>query len=341
MNIGMMTAWNQDAGPAICAQLLARQWMKDGHKVKIFSYVLSGFHGTAIVDKDEEFVHRCFSVKEDGYLDPKPILECNFDIFITNDLGMFPMAELARVFPLIKRTAKTINIIHESILPVESSFYNFDWDKIVCFDKRYKNFLSRAYPSQLISIIPHPIYPWRYGDKINTRKKLNLPLDKYILFVFGQKLGEKLRILGSLRVLSKRYNILLLIVSLQSPGHLKENGLTIEFRKEAPDLDRLYDYLHAADVLIINKGLLEKNVVVPTTIYQCLGSGCPILAYDSNLVELIPETVVIRYRTYEELGKNLIRCFEDEEWMKKLRRDQEDYVKKYSPERIARAYLAV
>jgi len=341
MNIGIMTAWNQNAGPAICAQLLARQWVKEEHNVKIFSYILSDFHGTAIVGEDEDFVYRCFSARGKGFLDPRPILENRFDIFMANDVGMFPMDELCKIFSLIKRSAKTINIIHESGPSPNPSFYNFDWDRIVCFDQRYKDFLSKIYSPDLITIIPHPLYPWRPGDKIEARKKLNLPLDKYILFVFGQGLDEKLRILGNLRVLSKKYNIVLLIVSLEEPGPLKENGLTIEYRKQAPDLYTLYDYLYSADALIINKGLGEGKVVISTTIYQCLGSGRPILTYDSELVETVPDCVVIKYKTYEEFEKKLIKCFEDKAWIKKIIQAQEDYVKRHSPDKIAKEYLSL
>ena len=339
MKIGMMSAWNQDAGPAICAELIGRQWVEDGHNVRIFSYIPSDLHGIAIVGKDEEFVCRCFSTGGKGYLDPRPILECNFDVFITNNLGMFPMDELVKIFPLIKRTAKAVNIIHESGIPSNPSFYNFDWDRIVCFDARYKNFLSKVYPPGLINIIPHPLHPWEPGDKIEARKKLNLPLDRHILFIFGQGLGEKLKIFGSLRVLSRRYNILLVIVSLQPPGPLEENGLKIEFRKEIPDLDRLYDYLHAADALIINRGLGERKVVVSTTIFQTLGSGCPVLAYDSNFVENIPDEVIIKYRSSENFEAKLARLFEEGDVRDRLKRAQEEYVRGHSPEKIAKAYL--
>lgn len=339
MKIGMMSAWNQDAGPSICAELLGRQWVKEKHKVKIFSYIFSDFHGTAIVGKDEDYVYRCFSTGRKGYLDSRPILESRLDLFVVQDLGMLPMDELFKVFPLIKRSAKTINVIHDSGLSSNPSFYQFCWDKIVCFDERYKRFLTEVYPDELIKIIPHPLYPWRTGDRQEARKRLNLPQDKHILLVFGQGLDEKLRIVGTLRELSKKYNILLLIVSLQEPGPLKGNGLEIEIRKEAPDLEKLYDYLHAADALVINKGLGENKVVVSTTAYQCLGSGCPILAYDSNLLETIPDNMIIKYGNYEEFGADLVNLFEDKGTVKGLRQIQEDYVNKNSPERIAKAYL--
>lgn len=340
MNIGMMTAWNQDAGPAICAELIGREWVKDGHNVKIFSYIRSGLHGTAIVGKDEDFVYRCFSTNRKGYLDPAPILESNLDLFVTNGLGMFPMDGLAKIFPLIKRKAKTVNIIHESRLPSDTSFYDFDWDGIICFDTRYKSFLRRVYPPELITIIPHPLHPWKPGDKTEARKKLNLPLDKRIVFVFGHTLNKKLEISGSLRVLSKRHNILLLIASLYEPPEVsKETDLEIEFRKEAPDLVRLYDYLHAADALVINNGIEEGRAVVSTTIFQTLGAGCPVLACDSNPVETVPDEVIIKYRSYEEFEKKLALLFESPDVAKALKKAQEEYVREHSPQKIGKGYI--
>ncbi len=56
MKIGMMTAWNQDAGPAIHAELVGREWVKMDHELRIFSFLKSDFHGTAIVDQDEEYM---------------------------------------------------------------------------------------------------------------------------------------------------------------------------------------------------------------------------------------------------------------------------------------------
>jgi hypothetical protein len=339
MKIGMMTAWNQDAGPSICSELIGRQWKKDGHQVKIFSFLPTDFHGTAIVGKDEDYVYRCFSTIRKGELDPRLILESKLDLFIAQDLGMFPMDELVKIFPLIKRTAHTVNVIHDAGLSPKPSFYQFDWDKIVCFDERYRNFVRKVYDDKLIKIIPHPLKPWRPGDKKEARKKLKLPQNKYILFVFGQGLDEKLRILGSLRSLSKKYDIFFLVVSLQKVDVLKGNGVEIEIREEAPDLKKLYDYLYAADALIVNKGLSEDKVVVSTTVYQCLGSGCPIFAFDSNLVETIPDNVIIKYKTYEEFEKELANFFNNKKRVKELRDTQENYVKENSPEKIAKAYL--
>lgn len=339
MKIGMMAAWNQDAGPSINAELIGREWVRQGHEVRIFSFIPSDIHGKAIVGKDEEYVFRCFSTRNKGYLEPKPILEFAPDLFIVQDLGMLPMDEFAKVFSMVKKTAKTVNVIHDCVLSNDPSFYQFEWDKIVCFDNRYKDFLKKLYNEEIITIIPHPCNPWNPGNKEEARKKLDLSLDGYILFVFGQKLNEKLWVINSLKDLSEIFDLSLLIVSLEEPVPLKRKDLKIYFRKEAPDIKRLYDYLYAVDALIVNKEIMRKNIVISTTAFQCLGSGCPILAYASRLVEEFSDDVIIKYKVFDELEEKLKILFEDEEFRAGLQLAQKDFVERYSPDKIAEAYL--
>lgn len=339
MKVGMMTAWNQDAGPSICAELTGREWVRAGHEVRVFSFISSDIHGSAIVGRDEDFVCRCFSTREKGYLDPRPMLEFRPDIFVVQDIGVMPMDELAKVFPRLRKSAKTVHVVHEAELSAIPSFYQFDWDAIVCFDKRYEEFLARAFDKKSITIIPHPLYQWRPGDRVATRQKLGLPQDRRIVLIFGHCLQEKLLILGSLRQLAKRFDLLLLIVSIHGRGPIKGNGVEVEIRKEAPNWERLYEYLHAADVLVVNKGLTERKVVVSTTVYQCLGAGTPVFSYDSSLVETIPDDVIVKYRNYGEFETSLADLFENEKKAEQLRRAQKRYVREYSPENIARAYF--
>ena len=124
MRIGMMTAWNQDAGPAIHAELIGREWVKMGYDVRIFSFIKSDFHGTAIISQDEEYVIRCFSTSraERPFLDARPFIEFHPDFFITQDIGMLPMDKLAKILPAISRKAKTVTVIHDRMLSSNPSF---------------------------------------------------------------------------------------------------------------------------------------------------------------------------------------------------------------------------
>ena len=104
-------------------------------------------------------------------------------------------------------------VFHEGGPPVDSLYYKFDWDAIVCFDMRYVEFISKYFPRDIIHIIPYPCHPLRIGNKKEARRKLDLPLDKKIVFSYGFRLKNMLVVLPVLEKLSKRLPIIYLIVA--------------------------------------------------------------------------------------------------------------------------------
>ncbi|MGQ9543570.1 MAG: hypothetical protein ACUVTM_05755 [Candidatus Bathyarchaeia archaeon] len=335
MKIGMMSAWNLDAGPSIHAELIGREWVKMGHKLHVFSFLRSDYHGTVFVREDEDYVHRCFGTR--GDLDPRPILRSDFNYFIVQDLCMLPKDDLGKIYHHIKRKAKTINIIHDAELSSNPSFYQFDWDAIVCFDDRYRMFLREVYPENQIYTIPYPCHPVVKGDKIVARRMLGLPEDKKILLVFGQRVRGDLEMIRSISSLGRKYSILLLIVSIHAEGLVEAENIQVGVRREAPRIDELYNYLHAADALILNRRV-EKGAVISSTAHQCLGAGCPIVALDSPFFEYFKDEV-LKYRTSGEFEDNLIEVFEGGEKVRRSLRAAEKYVKENSSEKIAERYL--
>ncbi|MEM2106941.1 MAG: hypothetical protein QXV46_03915 [Candidatus Bathyarchaeia archaeon] len=335
MKIGMMSAWNLDAGPSIHAELVGREWVRRGHMLHVFSFVKSDYHGTVFVKEDENYVYRCFGTR--GGLDPRPILKSDFNYFIAQDLCMLPKDELGKIFHHIRKKAKTINIIHDAELSPNPSFYQFEWDAIVCFDNRYRGFLREVYPEDQIHMIPYPCHPILKGDKKEARRSLGLPEDNKILLVFGQRIRDDLEMIRSISNLGRKYSITLLIVSVHAAGLVEAENIHVEVRCEAPGIDRLYDYLHAADALILNRRA-DKRAVISSTAHQCLGSGCPILALDSPFFEYFKDEV-IKYRTSGEFEENLIDVFEGGEKVKKSLRAAERYVEENSAERIAERYI--
>jgi len=345
MKIGMMGGWNTDSGASFLAELIGRPWVEEGHDLTVFTFYDYAFHGTQIIGVDEEYVIRCFTVS--GYtpntLNPVPFLTTDYDIFVVQDLGMLPKDLLGKIFHRIKKKAKTVNVIHDGKLAEDPAFYQFDWDAIVCFDERYKNFLAKAYDPDKIHIIPYPCYPSAKGDKVKARKKLGLPIDKKIVFGFGPAAKTGVEVLPSIAELSRDYPILLLVVTrdktgIQEFGKLqKEEFMEIELREEAPDIKRLFDYLHASDALIFNKES-ASNVVVSSTVLQCLGSGCPIVARDSNYVEYLDKEVM-KYSSEEELKKKLCSIFEESKEYKTTMKVAEEYVKRNSAQAIGKQYI--
>lgn len=340
MKIGMMTAWNQDAGPSIHAELIGREWVKMGHELRIFSFLKSDFHGTAIVGQDEEYVLRCFttSTAERPFWDARPFVEFHPDIFITQDLGMLPMDALAKIFHLIKKEAKTITVIHDRMLSSNPSFYQFEWDAIVCSDKRYVEFLKEAYPEEKIYVIPHPYNKWRAGDKIRARKKLDLPLDKKIILNFGQRVKDFKETLPAISELQSNYPILVLVVTKKEIEELRrETTLPIEIREESPCIERVYEYLHASDAMVLHHKSIE-GIVYSSTTYQCLGSGCPVVALNSNFFQ--PFGVeVLKYDDLDGLKECLIDIFKEGKRYKTAKLLAERVVKRNTPQEIATNFI--
>lgn len=346
MRIGIMGAWNTDSGASIHTELLGRSLIEFGHEIVVFTFFKHSFHGTAIVGEDEEYVIRCFTVSSDKnpQLLATSFLINNYEFFVVEDLGMLPQDHLGKIFHWIKRKAKTINVIHDGNLKEAPSFYQFDWDAIVCFDKRYYNFLKLAYPEGIIHIIPYPCLPWKPGDMEKSRKELGLPLNKKIIFLFGPTSKHGADKFEVLKELSKDYPILILIVTKQAESlerwrKLKsENEELIEIRKEAPAIEKLYEYLYASDLLLYNKPSKAGIITVASTAFQCLGSGCPIVALDSSYVETLGNAVYM-HRDDEELKACAVSVFERDAKYGEVIKNAKDFVNKNSTINVARKFI--
>ncbi len=340
MKIAMMSAWNTDSGVSVHAELVGREWINMGHSLQIFTFFKHDFHGTTMVGKDEEFVVRCFTTSNHprAYLDPRPILSADYEIFVVQDLGMLPMDELAKIFYHIKKKVPTVSIVHDNQPSSNPSYYQFDWDRIVCFDQRYEAFLQKVHPADKIQIIPFPCHPVRKGDQMEARKRLGLPLKKKIILIFGQRIKEHLPLFPVIRELNSRISPLVLIVSQKDLDELQMvDGVEMEVRKESPTIEVLYDYLHASDVLILHRNPCE-GAVVSSAAFQCLGSGCPILASDSPFFETLKE-VVVTYSNLEEFKEMLVELLDKGERYQVYQNAMQGFVKRNSAEVIARQYI--
>jgi hypothetical protein len=345
MKIGIMGGWNTDSGASFHTELVGRAWRALEHETRVFTFYKHAFHGTQITGEDEEYVERCFTVS--GFsppaLDPRPFLTHSYEIFVVEDLGMLPKDLLGKIFHWIKTKAKTVNVIHDGELSDDPGFYQFPWDAIVCFDERYKNFLKAVYPEDKIHIIPYPCSPWLKGDKEKARQTLNLPQEKKIILSFGPASRFCYQLIPSLAALARAYPLLLLIVTRDKEiiGNFKKlkekKVLEIEIREEAPDLKRLYEYLHASDALLYNKESVPR-VVLSSTAFQCLGSGCPIIARASNYVEL-HGAEIMKYSSLEELEKALRSVFEKDASYTATLKAAEEYVKTNSALEVAQKFI--
>ena len=340
MKIAMMSAWNTDSGVSVHAELIGREWVKMGHQLQVFTFYHSDFHGTAIVAEDEDYVVRCFTTSGcvNPYLDPRPILSADYDVFVVQDLGMLPQDELAKIFHRIRKKASTITIIHDSGPSPDPSFYQFDWDRIVCFDYRYKAFLQNYHPVDRICTIPFPCHPLQKGNQQEARVKLGLPEKKKIILIFGQRVKEHLPLFPVIKEVNSHLPLLLLVVSQKDVDELKGlEGIEMEIRKESPPLALLYDYLHASDIVILHRNPCD-GVVVSSAAFQCLGSGCPILARQSPFFETLRE-VVITYSDFQEFKESLIDLLQRGEKYQSSQKSLEEFIKRNSAEAVAKKYI--
>jgi len=336
MKIGMMTAWNTDSGVTGYAEPIAKEWIKMGHEVTIFSHIEDDFHGEGFTGEDEDYVIRCVGTKKTKYLDPTPILTRKFDIFIVQDLRMLPVDNLTKIFPLIRRTAKTVHIVHESALPKEAWFYQLEWDKTVYFCKR-QVFLKSIYPDS--KLIHFPCFPRREKDKMEARKRLDLPLDKKIVYQFCQRGYHSF-----LRDLPEelKEKVTLLIVISPSYEFLEEEEpprWMIVRREEVLSHEKFDDYLFASDAVILHKFQSRYGGVISATTFQAIGTGCPILVPGQSDFFFPFKESLIKYTNLEDLKKTLVELTEDGERYKALQAKSMRFVNENSSEKIAEEYI--
>jgi hypothetical protein len=341
MKIVMMSRWNIPCGVSLHAELVGRAWVEMGYDLQVLAPVEWEDYRS---DVDEPYVKRCYrlpkSDRRGGYFfDSKSFVETEADIFVVQNLEILPMEDLLKVYPAIREKSKTVFVVHEGKPPKDPTFYRFEWDAIVCFDERYKGFLKKIYPEDKIFIIPYPCHPVAHGNKIEARQKLGLPLDKKILFNYGIGVYRHLHLLPTIKRVSLEYPLILLTLThIQDWYDLFDSVRSIypfiDLRKGDIPIRDLYTHLHAADALLVHKDSAEA-IVVPSTAYLCLGSGCPILAYDTNFFETFDHEVL----KYSDLGVALKEVFEESDRVKSTLARARQFVEMNSSSAIAGKFI--
>ena len=347
MKIAMMTRWNVPTGLASHAEPVGRAWLEMGHDLIVFAP--KGLDSYLMYHADEPFVHRCYMMdiweerkRPDYFFDPRPFLEEDYEVFLVEDAEITPMPELLGIFPQIKKKARTVLVVHEVGLPNAPNWYKFDWDAIVCFDARYKEFVARAFPEQRIAIIPFPCHPPAHGDKVEARRRLALPLDREIVLAYGFNVAENhTDLLPIMERLSRDYPLLFLMVSHHGirPASLPAFA---QFREEMPDDDRLYGYLFASDAYVyyVRPGDEKtRGVGVSSSVAFCLGAGRPVLAPSyCNFFDFSGKEV-IKYGGLEELEQRLREVFGCTELVKESLAAAETYAVRNSGREVAARFI--
>jgi len=253
------------------------------------------------------------------------------------------MPEQLKIFPKIKKKSKTLPVVHETGLPTDPNWYKFDWDSIVCFDERYKEFLVKALPKEKIAIIPFPCHPPEHGNKREARKLLGLPLDKKIVFAYGaDSVYFHVELLPVMEKLSKDYPVLFLLLTHHTQTavpELKSKPKYFLLSNEMPTDDRLYTYLHASDAYIYYGRVSIDGVGVSSCVNTCLGAGRPVLVPGyCNFFDLSGNEV-IKYDDFEGLEQKLRAIFDGTESVRESLAAAEKYAIRNSSSRIAAKFV--
>ena len=352
MRITMLTTWNATDGTSYHAELLGREFAKI-HKLTVFAPTFESMskdphHLPITSGKDEDFVIRGFEQTwgSRGWVDDRLCNE-NCDVLVVESLDRMPIQTLLEMFPRIK--ARKVQVVHEWALPDNPGYYELDFDAIVCFDERYKTMLLERYPEQKIHIIPYPCHPYARGNKGIARDKLGLPKDALILFSFGrQPLTEYDDYLWLANELGEEYSLTYLVVrsdNLEDSERVSRRLRSVSpfcvVRSERPSIDRVYDYLHAADIHLVPKAP-STNIVVSSTVFQCLGAGTPIVISDTRYVEELDKEVV-KYRPNDraELKSQVSRLLNEDNFRKVTLAAARKYVRENSAQKIAEKFMVL
>lgn len=334
-----MSAWNTDSGVAIHAELVGREWIKQGHELTVFSFLKEDFHGNGITRGDENYVIRCFGTSlRTGHLDPRPILARDYDVFVVQDLRMLPVENLAKIFPALRRKAgAVIHVLHECELPSEPWFYQFDWDAVVYFDPR-QSFISKVYKESCY--IPFPCAPLRKGSKQAARRRLGLPLDKNVILIFAQR--GYAPYLPELPDEIRDKTLLLILAGKGGPEMVEDYSKSpnVEVRKE-PVLswEKLDEYAFASDAIVLHKFKSRGHAVVSSTIFQLLGTGRPFLIPRRSDFFHPLKNEVLKYSDYIELGNIVREVIAGSPKVEEALKAASLFVKNNSAEKIAAQYI--
>lgn len=305
MKIAMMSTWNIPCGGSVHAQLVGTAWRDAGHKLTVFAP--QGI--PTLTSQDDPWVKRYYTVEKKRVFNSRQILDKDYDLFLLQHISPMPIKKLLCIATQIKKKAKTVVIIHEGMTP-EKELAEFPWDAVICFDHRYKSLLKRTWNEDKIHIIPYPCHPVKQGNKLEARKELNLPQDKMIVMVYGISVHHYLHILPTLERVNKKKPLEFIMFTSVHDWYDLFHALSSKYSFVKPYMatisnKELYTYLHASDAMIYHRDS-SVNVVVASTIFATMGSGCPILALDSNFVDTLKKEIV-KYHRQDELEKILLK----------------------------------
>jgi glycosyltransferase involved in cell wall biosynthesis len=337
MNVGILTRWNATCGVSLHAELLAEEFFKMGHDVRVFAPYTSSanrwWHHRIIRD-DEDFVIRCYNelnpdTMAGGSLECEKVLSEDLDLLIVESYTSIPYSDVEKLVE--KVDAVTVAVIHEGAREDIRYCDMGVFDAIVAFDERYVREILYDCVNK-VRIIPYPCYPVRKGNR-------KFAEDCLTFFSFGrQPYAEYSDFISALEKLRRKYDFVYRVVRSDGLLPFDMEWLKQE-RRRLRNTEEVYRCLHSSDIHLLPKGN-TNNVVVSSTFYQCLGSLVPIVALNTRHFELLPdEKPAVIYRDLNDLTKKLEMLIEDDEFRKGIIKAARKFVEEFRSDRIAGRFI--
>lgn len=354
-----MSSWNTDGGVTRHATPIVNWLVNNGYKVKVLTHYRETPHGFNLNVEDEEFVERCYSLQGRKYknlpaLNVKPIisaLEKGYNVFVAEDLGMLPMRQLLKVFPIIKEKMKTVLINHDNIpKPRNSIFWKFDWDAIVNFLPEQVEFMKDHYQKEKIYLVEFPTYPKIFVEnKYDLRAKLDLPKSKKIIILFGEyNFIDPFDVLRAYREKFKDSFLIALVYTEKDKEEInrilkeKFNESYDEIRVEISSWKKRAEYVIASDLVILDKGKAKdgKGAVLSSTAFQIIGWGTPILARNNRYFKVFNDSIET-YIDEKDMFIKIRRLLTDDAKRNEVIKKQERFWLDHNPEKISLKLLQI
>ncbi len=314
--ITLISSWNALDGVATHAELIVRGWLKLGYQIKV---LLHWNHLDEKIiyynNKDQSFVKRVFSFLRHGnrYVNEEIFDQQQFqinlndlqgDFFVVEKPSSIPLKKLLPLFSKIKQKAKTIAIFHEGTLPSNPYFYSFSWDKIIVFDRRFKQLFSQKFPSQMIKIVPFPVFNPPIIKRKKPKKSPNKPLQ--ILTFERNNQYEKIKlVLNILRKEKINFHYTCIVPNIESYENLSslaqtEKDFTLKINRNHFMDKNFIDKINHFDVMIFLYPPSPERLVVSSFAYVLIGFQIPLIVPDNEYFYHF-KNEVLKYKKIEEI----------------------------------------
>jgi len=343
--IGILSRWNATCGVSLHAEMIGREFLRNGIQVKVFAPYLQSaskwWHHISIRE-DEPYVIRCFEEispeGSEGRIDMDSVLKERLDALIVESWPSLSKTDVETlVWELKKRGVPSYLIVHDALRKdIKYGSLNI-FEKVLIFHEGFKEIIDGKVDEDRVHIVPYPCV------EIHKRERQFAEDGIIRFFSFGRQPEEEyLDYLETLKGLERDLPSFSYKV-IRCSELLPYKYGWLEQEKRVLDLDGIYDNLLQSDIHLIPKGRTEGKVV-SSTLFQTMGSLCISIAPDTNYFEDVkrcrPSPIVL-YSDRKDLKEKILKVVHDKELRDMLVDSAKRYITENNIHRIAYRILSL